>query len=51
MIAVGGWNAWTTPTVKRLLTDPPVLNRLAGNMAALDVKGRVVSYNVRKSQQ
>lgn len=50
-VVAGGWNAWATPTLQRLLTDPVVLSRLAGNLAAVDVKGRVVAYNTNKSQQ
>jgi hypothetical protein len=51
VVVAGSWNSYATPTLWRLLTDPAVVNRLAGSMAALDVKGRVVSYDMHKTQQ
>jgi hypothetical protein len=50
VMMVGGWRNYSGSTTSRLLLDPLVAQRLAGDVSTLDDKGRMATYDSRLKQ-
>lgn len=48
LILVGGWRDYALPATVRLLTDPASPALLAGDVAAMDERGRTACYDLRQ---